>query len=95
MQCRTEKGPPKDHRWDAELLHQMEGTTSQPVPGHKSDHVPLENDDEGIPSSRQHEDNGSVEYKVVPIEEDSTPMVRLRASKVTDIGVMNKDTAKH
>ena len=86
---------PKDQRWDGELLHKMEGTTSQPVPGHKSDHVPVEIDNEGVPSGRSQEDDDAVESKPIPIEVGATEMVRIRASKVTDIRVTEKDTAKH
>ena len=40
--CRTVKRLPGRERWDAHLLHEMQGTTWQPVPGYKSDHVPVE-----------------------------------------------------
>ncbi len=32
VKCRAVKRLPEDQRWDAKLLHEMEGTTWQPVP---------------------------------------------------------------
>ena len=52
IKCRTVKRLPADKRWDATLIHDMEGTTWQPVPGHKIDYVPVEVGNHGAPSER-------------------------------------------
>ena len=51
--CRTSKRLPEPERWDAKPLHNMEGTTWQPVPGYKSDHVPVEIEDDGKKAKRK------------------------------------------
>ena len=77
------------------MRHEMEGTTWQPVPGHKSDHVPVEIDENGNPSSRDGEDEDAVHYSAVPIEEDGTATIRARSGKITDIRVTHKDVEAH
>ena len=42
VKCRTIKRLPEEEKWDANLISFMKGTTWQPVPGIKSDHVPVE-----------------------------------------------------
>ena len=37
---RAVKRLPAEKKWDAKMIHGMEGTTWQPVSGHKSNHVP-------------------------------------------------------
>ena len=55
VKCRTVKRLPARERWCKNLLHEMKGTTWQPVPGYKSDHVPVEIDEEGQKVSRETE----------------------------------------
>ena len=50
---------------------------------------------DGTPTSRANEDDDSVSYEVIPIEEDGTAAVGARSSKITDIRVTHKDTEKH
>ena len=77
------------------MLHEMEGTTWQPVPGHKSDHVPVEIHPDGTPSSRANEDDDSVKYEVIPIEEDSGKTPYRVVARTTDIRVTHKDVEQH
>ena len=95
VKCRTIKRLPEENRWDAKLLNTMQGTTWQPVPGYKSDHVPVEIDKEGKKSERQNEDDDAVEYQAIPLEEDvdrPNKEVKVRSSPITDIRVTSKDT---
>ncbi len=46
------------------------GTTWQPLPGHQSDHLPVEINDQGVKCSREDEDEEAVEHKTISIEED-------------------------
>ena len=94
VKCRTVQRLPEDERWDTKLLHEMQGTTWQPVPGYKSDHVPVEIDHEGRKAHREEEDNDAVDYEAIPIEEDPAPSVKTRGSPMTDIRVTNKDTER-
>lgn len=94
--CRTIRRLAEAERWDAKLVHEMEGTTWQPVPDIKSDHTPAETDDDGTPHSRGEEDEDAVEYKPFPVEEDvDTSKRQTRSSKVIDIRVTHKDVTKY
>ena len=95
VKCRTVRRLPEDQRWDATLLYEMEGTTWQPVLGHKSDHVPVEIHSDGNPISRAEEDEDAVQYEAVPIEDDATAAVRARSGNVTDIRVTHRDIEIH
>ena len=95
VKCRTVKRLPESQRWDPALVHEMKGTTWCPVPGYKSDHVPVEIDDKGLKNSRDEEDDDEVKYEVIPIEEDVNHKVKVKRSKVTDIRVSHNDVAKH
>ena len=57
VKCRTIKRLPEEERWIIELINFMKGTTWQPVPGSKSDHVPVEIREDGSATGRDEEDN--------------------------------------
>ena len=96
MKCRTIKRLVENERWDSRLVHEMEGTTWQPVPGSKSDHVPVEIDNQGKPSARADEDDDAVDYHPVPLEEDVGAAGRnARSSKNTDIRVTHNDLERY
>lgn len=65
------------------------------MPGHKSDNVPVEINDYGVPSDQAGEDDDSVVYGAVPLEEDGMAAVRAISSKLLDVRVTRKDTEKH
>ena len=94
IKCRTVHRLPEEDRWDAKLLHEMQGTTWQPVPGYKSDHVPVEIDQDGRKVHREQEDDDGIEYDPIPVEEDPAPAVRTRGSPITDIRVTSRDTER-
>ena len=95
VKCRTIKRLPTDKCWDPGLLHKMQGTTWQPVPGYKSDHVPVEIDENGTKVERSEEDDDNVSYEVIPLEEGNPKTVRIRTNPVTDIRVTHKDLDKY
>ena len=71
VKCRIIRRLPEEQRWDSELLHKMSGTPWQPVPGYRSDHVPVEIGEDGSRNDLMEEDNeDAVDYSNVPIEED-------------------------
>ena len=95
VKCRTIKRLPEDEQWDAELIHKMKGTTWQPVPGYKSDHVPVEIDEGGKKSDREEEDGDHISYEVIPLEEGEDRPPRTKMSPITDIRVTHRDLEKH
>ena len=95
MKCRTIKRLPEDTCWDASLLNRMQGTTWQPVPGYKLDHIPVEIDDNGTKAERGLEDTDQVEYDAIPVEEGDQQPIKTRSSPVTDIRVTHRDLDKY
>ena len=95
VKCRTVRRLPEDKCWDGELIDKMQGTTWQPVPGYRSDHIPVEIDEHGKKSEREEEDKEIVDYEAIPMEEGEPQAVRVRSSPVTDIRVTHKDLEKH
>ena len=93
--CRTIKRLPANQCWDPRLLNKMEGTTWQPVPGYKSDHVPVEIDEQGAKVDRSEEDNDHVAYEIIPLEEGDQKEVRIRTNPLTDIRVTHRDLDKY
>ena len=59
---------PKEDRWDPKLLHDMAGTTWQPVPGYKGDHVPVQVAEDGKREGPEEDDAEDVNYKIVPCD---------------------------
>ena len=70
----------------------MKGITWQPVPGSKSDHIPMETDDDGKAALRSEEDTDHVDYNPVPREEDVDTIPKTKMSKISDIQVSSRDT---
>jgi len=95
VKCRTVKRLPEGKCWDPSLLNKMQGTTWQPVPHYKSDHIPVEIDENGVKADRDEEDQDRVDYEVIPLEEGEQKTVKIRASPVTDIRVTHKDFDKY
>ena len=95
VKCRTVKRLPEGKCWDPSLLNKMQGTTWQPVPHYKSDHIPVEIDENGVKADRDEEDQDRVDYEVIPLEEGEQKTVKIRASPVTDIRVTHKDLDKY
>ena len=95
IKCRDVHRVPEDKRCDAKLIHEMQGTTWQPVPGYKSDHIPVEISEEGIKAPRGEEDEDEVRYEVIPLEEDKDRRVEVKKKNVTDIRVTHNDVARH
>ena len=95
VKCRTIKRLPEDKCWDASLIHKMQGATWQPVPGYKSDHVPVEINENGTKADRGQEDTDQIEYKVIPIEGGDQQPIKVRASPITDIRVTHKDLDRY
>ena len=87
--CRTFKRLPDSEGWNAKKAHGMRGTTWQPVPGYRSDHVPVEINDKGVASRREAED--APEKEEAPMEEDIDAKPKVRASKITDFRVAQKE----
>ena len=76
---------PEAQKWDPEAIRQMKVTTSQPVPGVKSDHVPVEIYHDGKASAASEEDTDRVDYRPVSREEDVGPTSRIKMSRISDI----------
>ena len=70
VKCRTFKRSPAPEGWDAKLIHEMEGATWEPVPGHKGDPVQVEVTDDGTKNDREEEDADAVSYGVIFVEEE-------------------------
>ena len=95
IKCRTIKRLPESQRWDAALMHPMKGTHWQPVPGHASDHIPVEIADDGSRPNREQEDSDDVEYKPIPIDEDHAKGPKTYQSRQTGIRVSHADIGKY
>jgi len=93
VKCRTVKRPPISERWDAKFLHDMKGTHWQPVPGYQSDHIPVEIRSDGSRPDNQNEDD-SVDYKPIIVEEDPGKLPKIHRSRVTGIRVRHADIGK-
>ena len=66
VKCRrTVKRLPASERCGAKLFQEMEGTTWQPVSGHKRDHVPVESNDDSAKGHREHQNDDAVSYDVI------------------------------
>ena len=77
------------------MIHFMKGTTWQPAPGSKSDHIPVEINEDGSASTRDEEDGEAVDYQHVAVEEDIDKYRTNRQGKADDVRVHAKDTAKY
>ena len=95
VKCRTIKRLPEEEKWDAELINFMKGTTWQPVPGNKSDHVPVEIHDDGSTPPAEAEDGEAVGYNQVAIEEDTDKFNKVRQGTADDFRVHVKDRDKY
>ncbi len=62
---------PEPDMWDAKSLHEMEGTTWQPVPGYTNDHALVEIGETGKTAERENEYEDSVTSEAVAVEEDN------------------------
>ena len=95
VKCRTTQRFLDDKKWDAELINSMPGTTWKPVPGHQSDHVPVEIRPDGSSSTAAEEASTHAEHHPIPTEEDISRNPNIKRTTVTDIRVTHKDVAKH
>ena len=55
VKCRIVNRLPQDQRWSKSRVMEMKGCPWMPVPGVKSDHIPVEIRDDGSPSTQQEE----------------------------------------
>ena len=94
VKCRTVQRLPEASRWDPRLATEMVGTTWKPVPGHQSDHVPVEIKADGSPTKATDEEGAHVETNRIPTEEGDRKDPEIKKSNVTDIRVSHKDLVK-
>ena len=95
VKCRIVQRLPEDHKWDKDAIRRMNGSTSQPVPNIKSDHVPVEINEDGSAPTRHQEDADAIDHHHIALEEDIDKYRTNMQGKADDVRVHARDTAKY
>ena len=96
VKCPTAQRFPEEQKCDAKAIHQMKGTTSQPVPGIKSDLVPVEIPPDGTKAPRSEEDlEDAIDYRHIPVEEGASKQVEPKRGRIADIRVSQRDVDRY